>query len=293
MLEDLKTCPLCNSGHFNNYLTCKDHTVSKKTFDLVRCNNCNFIFTNPRPKAEDLYKYYQSQDYVSHSNKSNNPVNFIYKIARNFTLKRKVRLINSISKKGKILDVGCGTGHFINACQQNGWAITGVEPDKQARKVASDKTGQTIADDLSKIDENNFDVISMWHVLEHVSDLNQYMRMLVERLKENGKLIVAVPNHKSNDAIYYKADWAAYDVPRHLYHFDQNTMNQLANKYGLKVAKTLPMKLDSYYVSLLSETYQGSGLVKYIKAIYRGFVSNIKAKQNQNNYSSLIYIISK
>ncbi|MTI26858.1 class I SAM-dependent methyltransferase, partial [Fulvivirga kasyanovii] len=220
MLETLNTCPLCDSGHFNNYLTCKDYTVSGEEFNLVTCTNCSFTFTNPRPKAEDLSQYYQSQDYISHSNKSNSPVNIIYKIARNFTLKKKVALINSLNKKGSMLDIGCGTGHFISACKEDGWAINGVEPDENARKMATDKTAINISADIKDVEQTEFDVITMWHVLEHIPNLNDFMQILAHKLKETGKLIVAVPNYKSHDAQYYKQYWAAYDVPRHLYHFD-------------------------------------------------------------------------
>lgn len=293
MLEELNTCPLCDSGHFNNYLTCKDYTVSGEEFNLVTCTNCSFTFTNPRPKADELHQYYQSQDYISHSNKSNSPVNFIYKIARNFTLKKKVALINSLNAKGRMLDIGCGTGHFIAACQHDGWSINGVEPDENARKIARDKTSIHISNDLKNVEGTDFDIITLWHVLEHVPNLNDFMHLLVSKLKTTGKLIVAVPNYKSHDAQYYQQYWAAYDVPRHLYHFDQDSMGKLANQYKLKIDKILPMSLDAYYVSLLSEGYKGSGLLKFIKAPIRGFISNQKAKKNNYNYSSLIYILSK
>ncbi|GAA0891985.1 class I SAM-dependent methyltransferase [Fulvivirga kasyanovii] len=293
MLETLNTCPLCDSGHFNNYLTCKDYTVSGEEFNLVTCTNCSFTFTNPRPKAEDLSQYYQSQDYISHSNKSNSPVNIIYKIARNFTLKKKVALINSLNKKGSMLDIGCGTGHFISACKEDGWAINGVEPDENARKMATDKTAINISADIKDVEQTEFDVITMWHVLEHIPNLNDFMQILAHKLKETGKLIVAVPNYKSHDAQYYKQYWAAYDVPRHLYHFDQESLGRLATKYQLKINKILPMTLDAYYVSLLSEAYKGAGILKFFKAPIRGFISNQKAKNNNFNYSSLIYILSK
>ncbi|MBL6446085.1 class I SAM-dependent methyltransferase [Fulvivirga sp. 29W222] len=293
MFEKLTNCPLCNSGRFNNYLRCKDYTVSGKDFNLVACAECKFIYTNPRPRPQDLHLYYESKDYISHSNESNSPINFIYKLARNFTLKRKVKLVNSLSQKGTILDIGCGTGHFITACQQDGWSIKGVEPDSKARTIAAQKTGIDIVDDISNINETQYDLISMWHVLEHIPNLNEFFQQLLCKVKKDGKLIIAVPNYKSHDAQHYKKYWAAYDVPRHLYHFDQTAMTQLADKYQLKVNKILPMSLDAYYVSLLSESYKGTGILKYIKAPYRGFISNMKAKSNNLNYSSLIYILTK
>lgn len=293
MLETLEKCPLCEtSGHFSKFITTKDFTVSKEDFSLVSCDNCSFVFTNPRPQNNELSQYYASANYISHSNKSTNLINGLYKVARKFTLRKKIKLINTLSKKGKLLDVGCGTGHFLKASKANGWVIFGAEPDPQARKIAAAQTDTTIAAELAQLKETNFDVITLWHVLEHIPDVNNLMRLLKDKLNKNGKLIIAVPNYKSYDAQYYKKYWAAYDVPRHLYHFEQATMKDLAAKHSLSVAQILPMKLDSFYVSLLSESYKGKGPERYINFLLNGCKSNRYANNNTNNYSSLIYIIT-
>ncbi|UII22340.1 class I SAM-dependent methyltransferase [Fulvivirga ligni] len=293
MLETLSQCPICEGTTFTDQFTCKDYTVSKEKFTVVRCNSCKFLFTNPRPAEQNLGEYYQSEDYISHSNQSNNPINFIYKIARQYTLKGKLKLVNTLQpNKGYILDIGCGTGHFLETCEADGWKTTGVEPDETARKYSINKV-EHLYESIDQVPDETFNVISMWHVLEHIPNLNGFMKHIQRLLKSNGCFIVAVPNHESMDAQMYKEQWAAYDVPRHLYHFDQQSMQSLMAKYGMKIDAVKPMKLDSFYVSLLSETYKGSGVTKYAKSLINGLKSNSYAKKNKNNYSSLIYIITK
>ncbi|UII28263.1 class I SAM-dependent methyltransferase [Fulvivirga maritima] len=291
MLETLDHCPVCGESNYNQFLTCKDYTVSQESFNIVECSNCNFLFTNPRPFPKDLGKYYKSEEYISHSNKSNNLVNSIYRVARNYTLKNKLSLVNSLqSNKGSLLDLGCGTGHFLKTCKDADWNTTGVEPDDSARSIATAQELKVYTA-IQELPDKQFDIISMWHVLEHVPDLNDYLSFIKTRLAQTGTFIVAVPNHESHDAQKYKDKWAAYDVPRHLYHFDQKSMVRLMEKHSLHVKEVKPMKLDSYYVSILSETYKGSSIEKYPKAFISGLKSNQYARKNSNNYSSLIYII--
>jgi len=293
MFEKLDHCPLCNSGHFSNYLICKDHSVSEENFAIVKCNECQLLFTNPRPTPAELSKYYDSEEYISHQNKSNSLINSIYKLARVFTLRGKINLINQHSTKGNILDIGCGTGHFLTKCIKDGWQATGIEPNQTAKKLATEN-GIQVYEELKEIDTSiKYKVISMWHVLEHVTDLNFYLKTIHKLLDKNGTFFVAVPNINSKDADIYKEKWAAYDVPRHLYHFSQQTMRALMKKHGFKISGIIPMKLDSFYVSLLSEKYKGKGLSRFITAFSNGLKSNSYAKHNNNNYSSLIYIIRK
>lgn len=294
MFEKIENCPLCNSGHFSNYLICKDHSVSQEEFAIVQCADCQLLFTNPRPTAEFLGQYYESDQYISHQDKGNSLINFIYRIARTYTLKKKVKLINGqVSQPGSLLDFGCGTGHFLAAASKAHWAVTGVEPNNLARQQAEAKQ-LNVFSDLADIEgQHQYDLITLWHVLEHVPNLNDTIINLSDLLSKNGTLIVAVPNHKSYDAQKYKNNWAGYDVPRHLYHFDHTTMKKLMKKHKLKVKEILPMKLDSYYVSLLSSKYQNNGNQKVIDSILTGYKSNVYARNNSINYSSNIYIIRK
>ena len=299
MLEEIKECPICNSNQFTLFKTCKDFTVSKEFFNIVSCQKCGFKFTNPRPTEETIGAYYKSDEYISHTNSKKGLINSIYQIVRKRTLKEKVSLINSlIPNKGRILDIGCGTGYFLKACKDNGWKISGVEPDEDARKLAKTNTDQEINSDIfccyDRTDE--FDIITTWHVVEHIHKLNESITKIKEILKSNGIFIIAVPNPDSKDADIYQENWAAYDVPRHLYHFNQKSIELLLEKFDFQLIDTKPMVFDSYYVSMLSEkntSKEHQKGINYFKAFTNGFKSNNWAKNNNSNYSSLIYIFRK
>lgn len=293
MLEKIQNCPICNSSHFEKYITCKDHMISGETFEISKCTNCSFIYTNPRPDTENIGKYYDSDQYVSHSNKSNNITNTIYKIARRFTLSQKLKIINNITDDKTILDYGCGTGYFLNKCKTNSWNINGYEPNESARQQAILNTSSNIISNIREIEKlKDISLITLWHVLEHIPDLDHTFSTLKSTLSKKGKFLIAVPNYESYDAKHYKEYWAAYDVPRHLYHFSMNTMEQFLRNHGLKIYKKIPMKLDSFYVSMLSEKYK-YGKTNYIKSFINGYISNVYASKNNNSYSSIIYIAEK
>lgn len=265
----------------------KDYSVSHEVFQLTQCKNCHLIFTNPRPHESELAKYYQSENYVSHTNKGNNPVNIIYKLARTQTLKWKYQLIKSFHPK-TVLDYGCGTGHFLSYCKNKGLMVSGFEPDDKARNIARTQVGESIHSDISLLD-STYNIITLWHVLEHVSLLSEVMKWLKQKLSHDGRLIIALPNHESLDARIFESYWAAYDVPRHLYHFDKKSFDNLAKKHGFCIESIHPMKLDSYYVSLLSNRYKYDRN-KPFDSFITGFKSNTYANKDMN-YSSLIYVL--
>jgi len=293
--ERLEKCPVCGKTDFRNKLVVEDKSVSKESFAIVQCTACSFQFTNPRPDAASIGRYYESDAYVSHNSAAAGLINQAYKVARFFTMRRKVALLNKVApRKGKILDYGCGTGHFLAACKANGWQVQGLEPSPRARAEATERVGKPIAaDDLASFEPGSFDAITLWHVLEHVHDLNDTLRQLISLLKPEGTLIIAVPNVDSPDAQHYRQDWAAYDVPRHLYHFSPKTLTQLLKKHKMQVQQTLPMTLDAYYVSMLSEknrAERGEGLLAVLRT---GYQSNLQAARRDGNYSSLIYVASR
>jgi len=274
------------------FLKVKDHSVSGEEFQLIQNKTYGFLETSPQPEAKQLSDYYKTEDYISHTDSKRNLFEKVYHLVRSISLKKKLKLINSFQSLEKnLLDVGCGTGDFLQVAQQNNWNISGIEPNEQARQIANRKTNNSVfnINDLGKFKNHSFDVITLWHVLEHLPNLEQQVLTLKTLLKENGTLIVAVPNHKSNDAKHYKNFWAAYDVPRHLWHFNQDSISKLFALQNMQVVKTKPMKFDAYYVSLLSEKYK-SGSMNLFKAFWIGLRSNMKAKQS-GEYSSLIYII--
>lgn len=295
MLQTITQCPICGSKESKEFLKVKDHSVSQETFTIVQCNSCHFKFTNPVPTQETIGKYYKSENYISHSDTKEGLVNKAYHFVRNYTMKKKLKLINSLTKGRNILDIGCGTGYFLKTCKEHGWKIYGTEPDEGARKLASENTDKEIDTSVFSIEEtHHFDIITMWHVLEHVHMLNETLIKTNVLLKKDGSLIIAVPNSDSKDAQIYKQDWAAYDVPRHLYHFDQKSMDGILKKHGFQIEQTIPMKFDSYYVSMMSEGYiSDNQTTKYLKSILNGYKSNTYGLFNKNNYSSIIYIAKK
>jgi 2-polyprenyl-3-methyl-5-hydroxy-6-metoxy-1,4-benzoquinol methylase len=240
--------------------------------------------------------YYKSENYISHTNTSKGFINHLYQIIRKKTLRQKRKLVCKITgrKQGELLDVGSGTGAFVNEMKQNGWQVIGIEPDDDARRIAKEVFGCELknADELFHLPQNFYDAITLWHVLEHVHDLHKYSQQLKELLKQNGRLLIALPNYTSLDASVYKEYWAAYDVPRHLYHFSPLAMKHLMEKVGLKMVDYKPMWFDSFYISLLSSKYKNQK-TNWLGAAWNGFRSNMKAVRNKEKCSSLIYIISK
>ncbi len=273
----------------NKFLIVKDYSVSKETFALLYNKEYDLLKTHPFPDLSLLPKYYESEDYISHTDGKRTFFEKTYHFVKKRAIKNKVKLINSYHKnKGALLDVGCGTGDFLVEAQNQGWKITGYEPNEAAKKLTNSKNVSTI-DDLVSLSANSFDVITLWHVLEHVPNLEEYIKNLKKLLKPSGTLIVAVPNYKSYDAIYYKRHWAAYDVPRHLWHFSKKSIKRLFSDVDMNLACVLPMWFDSFYVSMLSEKHK-TGKINFIKAVFIGLRSNCVGLFKKE-FSSHIYVL--
>lgn len=283
-------CPVCKGTNLEFFTRCQDFTVSHETFEIRQCTNCELGITTPRPDSSKLGDYYLSEEYVSHSGKTSGGIGSLYKIARTFTLRWKSETINKHKSKGHILDFGCGTGEFLHTMQNSGWKVTGVEPSDLAREKAETLTKQKLYNSLEL--PSGFDVITAWHVVEHVPDLMDTIQKLKGLLKKDGILFIAVPNFQSPDGVNYLQHWAGFDVPRHLWHFSKKSMSMLLASAGLTLLDTMPMKLDAYYVSLLSEKYKNNNtlnLASLVKGFLFGLKSNMKAKK-ETNHSSLIYV---
>lgn len=291
-----KQCPCCGSASVFPALSAKDYTVSGEVFEIWHCDDCTARFTQHVPVAANIGAYYRSAAYVSHSDTAKGFINRLYHLVRSHTLQSKQKLIRSVTGKqtGKLLDVGAGTGAFVNTMKQSGWEVTGLEPDETARQNAFNKHSITLTgpENLFQFGDAQFDAITMWHVLEHVHDLHGYLTQFQKILKPGGKLVIAVPNYTSHDAQVYKEFWAAYDVPRHLYHFSPRSMELLGNAKGLVLADTKPMWYDSFYVSMLSEQYR-NGSANLFGAVWNGLISDIMTVFNKKRCSSVIYIFSR
>jgi 2-polyprenyl-3-methyl-5-hydroxy-6-metoxy-1,4-benzoquinol methylase len=270
------------------FLKVRDYSVSKEIFELHHNPEYDLLITFPKPSLEKLPSYYESEDYISHTDGKRSLFERLYHIIKNIALNNKVKLINSHSEKGILLDIGAGTGDFLVAAKKEGWKTTGIEPSLKAKTIAISK-GVDFVDNLTDLKDHSFDVITMWHVLEHVPNLEEYLIALKRLLKPTGTILIAVPNFKSFDANYYGRFWAAYDVPRHIWHFSKVTIKKLFSEKEMNLVEVLPMKFDSFYVSLLSEKYK-TGKMNFIKAFFVGLKSNLSAKKT-NEYSSHIYVI--
>ncbi|MBK6546445.1 MAG: class I SAM-dependent methyltransferase [Saprospiraceae bacterium] len=291
-MVNISECPVCSNNLFQPFLTCKDFSITGQNFELIQCANCHFILTSPQPAVNDLGQYYNSTNYISHSDTSKGLINKIYRFIRNFTLKQKIKLIHKYFKQGTLLDIGSGAGYFLNETKKYKFDSIGIEPDSSTREKSIQQFDLKVYDEtyIPDINLNSFDIITMWHVLEHVPNLNERLEQLKNLLKPNGILIIALPNCDSFDAQYYKNYWAGFDVPRHLWHFNPSTMESLASKYNFKLDAILPMYFDAFYVSLLSEKYKNS-LLYFLKGLTIGFISNITALiSGTSRYSSQIYI---
>ncbi|SFE86229.1 Methyltransferase domain-containing protein [Chitinophaga sp. CF118] len=286
------TCPICGSNNIHKVLTAKDYTVSLESFDIFHCGHCSGRFTQNVPGSQEIGRYYQSAEYISHSETRKGLINRLYHSVRKITLRSKQNWVKAGTglKQGSLLDIGCGTGAFLHYMKQAGWEITGLEPDDNARQNA--KTLYNIeplpSSELFKLPTQQYDAITMWHVLEHVHGLNEYLQQIRILLKPEGTLLIAVPNYTSPDAEHYGAFWAAYDVPRHLYHFSPNSMEQLLKQHKIRIVKKHPMVFDGFYVSLLSEKYK-TGRSRLIPGFLHGLASYRKGLKDVDRCSSVVY----
>ncbi len=277
-----------NSG-LKEYLQCVDYTVSNETYSLYKNEEYDLLITKPVP--ENLGDYYKSEDYISHTDNKKSLFDVAYQTVKKYTLKRKLKLINSFQTEEKtILDIGAGTGDFLSVCKKNGWKIKGVEPSENARKLAF-KKGIVLTESVEEFQTEKFDIITLWHVLEHIPNLTEFIQTLKKLLKPNGVLVIAVPNFKSYDAKHYHSFWAAYDVPRHLWHFSKTAIQKLFSEQNFRLIKTKSMPFDAFYISLLSEKYK-TGKTNVIKAFFIGLLSNLISIYKKEP-SSRIYILKK
>ncbi len=289
--RQIDQCPVCGSKDLKPLLKTKDYFLTGVEFELIQCARCSFILTQPVPHPDQIFAYYNSPEYVSHEIKKTGLFHRIYAFARKRNIRYKYNIVTRFKSSGKILDVGCGTGELLKYFKDKGWNTSGIEPVEKARSFAIKEYSLDVFEEkqLHLFDSQYFDVITLWHVLEHVYNLNERIEELKRILKPDGILVIAVPNIKSFDADYYGKYWAALDVPRHLVHFSRETISLLLENHSLKVVDTYPMKMDAYYVSLLSERFRKTGF-PYLKAFINGFKSNRKAKAS-GDYSSMIFVV--
>ena len=286
-------CPWCGSEKAQINLWLKDEFLSKEDFHICECLNCGLSYTMPRPNKEKIGEYYKSEEYYSHQENKKGFIPRLYESVKKVNLKHKYNLATQGLNVGKMLDIGCGVGDFLHTAEEHGWTCTGVEPSEDAKAIAKTKTKANIinSEDMEKIPDATFDLITMWHVLEHVDDLKWQIEQLHRLTKTKGRIVIAVPNYKSYDAQYYKEFWAAYDVPRHLSHFNKNVLTKIFKSKNLELVQTDKLIWDAYYISYMSEQYKQHKF-PLLKGTFRGCISNCKARHTKE-WSSMVYIFEK
>ena len=292
----IDTCPLCGGQQLEHALTCTDFYASGEKFEVVRCAHCGFLMTQNVPIEAEIGKYYETPDYISHSDTQKGLMNRVYHWVRQYMLSQKARLVKQASKlsKGVLLDYGTGTGYFANTMVRKGWTVNAIEKSPQARMFAKEHFNLNVDAEtaLPNYQAEKFDVVTLWHVMEHLEHLNEMWDTLYRILKERGVLIIAVPNPSSYDAKKYKEWWAAYDVPRHLWHFSPSTMQQFGAKHGFILEAEHPMPFDAFYVSMLTEKYKGNSL-SFIKGLWTGTCAWFNSLGKKERSSSMIYVFRK
>jgi len=291
-LLHIEKCPLCGDSQFVHFETCNDYFVSHERFSLYQCYSCQFVFTQDVPVRGDKKRYYNTPDYISHSDSKKGMLNWVYHHVRNIMLRKKTRLAIKGKQHGSLLDIGCGTGYFAASVKRKGWNVVGVEPSETAAEIARHKFGIEVIlpDKLSGLPHHQFDVITLWHVLEHLENLNEMMSLFSKLLRENGRLIIALPNINSYDAAKYRSFWAAYDVPRHIWHFSPDTFQQLAQKHGYTITSIKRLPFDVFYISILSEKYM-SHTFPLLKGMFSGILYYVASLFDSRKSSSLVYIL--
>ena len=292
----INACPVCGGAHLKRVMTCTDFYASGEQFELYSCEDCGFTFTQGVPVEAEIGKYYETPDYISHTDTRKGAMNNIYHYVRSYMLGRKARLVakEAHRKTGRLLDIGTGTGYFSDTMVRRGWKVEAVEKSPQAREFAKTHFELEVKPEsaLKEFAPASFDVITPWHVMEHLESLNETWETLRELLTEKGVLIVAVPNCSSYDAKRYGEYWAAYDVPRHLWHFTPGTIQQLASRHGFIMAARHPMPFDAFYVSMLSEKHRGSSC-SFLKGMFAGTLAWFNALGRKERSSSMIYVFRK
>ena len=289
-------CPLCKSDAIRKRFACIDNFATGESFDIYECTDCGFSFTQNIPDEKSIGRYYESQTYISHSNTKEGIVNRIYHLVRKIMLQRKARLIERLTllKNGKILDYGAGTGHFARVMESKGWSVTAIEKSDSAREFALKEFGFKMyaVEALTEIKDRELDVVTMWHVMEHIQNLDEMWEQLYRILDDTGIAVIAVPNSISYDAQKYKEHWAAYDTPRHLWHFTPSSIMRWGEKHGFLLEKQYTMPFDGFYISMLSEQNIGSRL-HTIKGFWSGLKGWIAQCRRRSASSSIIYVFRK
>ena len=282
-------CIICSSESTSPFLMINDRLANiKEDFQLVKCE-CGLVYLNPRPKFENIKKFYQSHEYDPHKNLKNNFRDKTYKIVQKLTLKWKHKIITSFITTGALLDIGGGRGAFAKFMKEKGWEVTLQE---NFGKIDKRINGLHHIKKLEELDcSDKFDVITLWHSLEHIHDIHALFNKINKFLNPVGILLIAVPNINAPERKFYNKNWAPYDAPRHLYHFNLSSLTLLCSNYGYEIVQKFSLYQDTPYNILLS--IKNYNLIQLIKAGIVFFYSFITTLIRGPNYASSTLILCR
>ncbi len=257
---ETRACPLCGQANHTQFLQAPDrfNPEGGYSFRIAQCTDCGFVYLNPRPIAETIGQFYQDEAYQPFLSTlgERSLWDRLYEFVRSHALRGKRNKIERLQKTGRLLDVGCGTGEFLDEMQRHGWQVAGMEKDEEAAQFAGKNYGLAVQTRLlqeCEFDKASFDVITFWHVLEHVYDPIETLNTAKSLLKPDGLILIAMPNIHSFDARFYGQHWVALDTPRHLLHFTPDSVAKLCDVIGLRLLGVRQMVLDAFYNCILSE----------------------------------------
>jgi 2-polyprenyl-3-methyl-5-hydroxy-6-metoxy-1,4-benzoquinol methylase len=285
-------CPLCGSPKTRFAFSCPDHLVTGEEFPLHQCNDCQFLYSGRLPSEADAQKYYDSPSYTPHATDRKNLMMRTIGFCRTFIRQPIKRTwVRKWSKKrmGTLIDIGSGTGEFAVFMQKSGWAVTCIEPNQDARNFCASQ-GLTVfdTDRVPTLPDHSFNVVTLWHVLEHVYDIHGTMQTIRRLLQPDGTAFIALPNYSSKEASWYGRMWTGYEMPRHPSHFSPATFAHLASMYDMEIVALRPFVLDAFYLSILSEQHRKGW---FISALFHGLASAIVGLLQPKLASSVLYVI--
>ena len=306
-------CPVCHAANSTIFMRVPDRFRPEPgtAYTLVRCVKCSLVYLNPRPVEESSGVFYESSEYTPFvsTGKQRSIMDRVYVAIREMNNRWKRRQIEALQpERGRLLDVGCGTGEFLQAMHAAGWQVRGVERDAKAAAYAVEQLQLDVVCgslDTVPLAPASFDVVTMWHVLEHLYQPHKALMQVRDVLRPGGLLVIAVPNLLSLDARYYRQNWVAFDAPRHVQHFSPKSLRSLCEMHSFAHLRTRMLPFDPFFNALMSETVierrKGASIPgRIVSTLRAGIVANVAfiagwvtARLQQPLGSSLVYFFRK
>ena len=266
----------------------RDELTSNDSFNLYWDKKRKIAWTDVS-NTKDLSKYYKSDQYISHNTMNKSFIQILYNVVRSIMFHYKYRTLKSFVKPlDKLLDIGCGVGNFLSFMGKKNLNVTGVENNSIALEICK-KKNLKVYDSIENLSDELFDIVSLWHVLEHLPRPNKIIEKIYDLLSSEGVLVIAVPNFSSHDREHYQNRWAALDVPRHLWHFTPDGLEEMLSSAGFELLKKNPLFFDVFYISFLSEKHKGNKLAFILAAIKGCYFSILSFFTKKHSTISFVF----